>query len=171
MDCSGTDQHLMQWESVRLPAGYYSNGDSRLNWALITYVVDTQSPVWTSISSDPSFFNRLVYLTVAGYCDAPSSNCLYSSECFSLAQSSLPWERNIVVECGAQIGFHGGPMLASEDDYFSRRTGTRSVHGISAHTEQSNSHKMLRFTENTFWQICHLVAADGHNMQCATMNQ
>ena len=169
-DCSAY-QHLMHWESVRIPAGYYSNGDSRLNWALITYTVESQAPVWTSISYDPSFSNRLVYLEVAGYCDAPSSRCLYSSECFSLPQSSLPWERNIVVECGAQIGFHGGPLFASENDLFSKRTGTPSVHGISTHTEQSNSHKMLRFTENIFWQVCHLVATDGHNLQCAPMNQ
>ena len=169
-DCS-TYQDLMHWESVRVPEGYYSNGDTRLNWALITYTVETQSPVWTSISYDPSFSDRLVYLTVAGYCDAPSRSCLYSSECFSLAKSSLPWERNIEVECGAQIGFHGGPLIASENDYFSKRTGTRSVHGISTHTEQTNSHKMIRFTQNTFWQVCHFVAADGHDLHCTAMNQ
>lgn len=169
-NCS-TYQQLMHWESVRIPAGYHSRGDSRLNWALITYTADTQSFMWASIGFDPSFSNRLVYLTVAGYCDSLSSGCLYSSECFSLAQSSLPWEHNMLVECGVQVGFHGGPLLAGKEDYFTKKTHSRSVYGISMHTQNTNHHNILRITENLFWQVCLFVGADGHDLRCGVANQ
>lgn len=160
-NCNTYLQHL-KWESVKIPYEYYIYGNEDFNWAFIQYESSVKSPLWLSLTHDPSLSSRFTAVTINGYSARKPEGCPYTTVCVITA--CIESTNLVTLGCDVNISFPGAPIIAK--DYLVNTTKTLPIYAVGKDCNDSHLCSAVKITKVMFWLMCHWMKEGGYDPEC-----